>query len=323
MNVSDFYTSGGIADVTSNSEIWRFSYKMPEFIMNYTGIHKNIQEVSKVFVDQSEEIAKTVFQLGKYYEVLGAMYKDMNVKNMYQIHKFMSDIFTCWGNTFLEQGQVMKSKFGKFYTYHTYEGEPLREMIKKRFSVKENYVKAEVKLNDKKNRLLKSQDYKKWELDREGLNKLSQLQKNEEMAKKFMLPNDTKVVEEKRHLLNYMSNQVNYQVRDMFNNNYTDLSEHLMEVAFEQKEAVTKSVANWNNLIDHFKGMNWNQYDDEPEIREEKKEELTEEQPIKKAQTMKPGLSDDKNKLEIQENDADNELEEEKGNSLTKHELFL
>lgn len=87
-----------------------------------------------------------------------------------------------------------------------------------------------------------------------------------------------------------------------------------MEVAFEQKEAVTKSVANWNNLIDHFKGMNWDEYDDEPEVREEKKEELTEEQSVKRAQTMKPVHSVANNKLETQDNDADNELEEAKGN---------
>lgn len=38
-----------------------------------------------------------------------------------------------------------------------------------------------------------------------------------------MLPNETKVVEDKRHLLNYFSNQVHDQVKDMLNNNYKDL----------------------------------------------------------------------------------------------------
>lgn len=102
---------------------------------------------------------------------------------MYQIHKFMSDILTCWGDTYKEQGQVMKDKFGKFFTYHTYEGEPLRELIKKRFNIKENYVKAELKLSDKKERLLKSQDLKKWELNKEGLNKIASLKENPDLAK--------------------------------------------------------------------------------------------------------------------------------------------
>lgn len=240
MSVFDHYTSSGIADVRGNSNIWRFSYQMPEFTMNYTGINKNIQEVTKQFVEQSEELSKTVFQLAKYYECLGEMYKGIEVKNMFQIHKFMSDIFTCWGNTYVDQANIMGNKFGKFFTYHTYEDGPLRELIKHRFHIKESYVKAEIKLSDKKARLLKSQDYKKWELEKEGLNRLSELQKNEDLAKQFMLPKETKSVEDKRYLLNYISNQVNSQVRGMFDNNYTDLCEHLMEIGVDHKEVTTQ-----------------------------------------------------------------------------------
>lgn len=62
--------------------------------MNYTGINKNIQEVSKVFAQQVDDISQTVFQLSKYYEVLGAVYQELDIKNMFQIHKFMSDVLT-------------------------------------------------------------------------------------------------------------------------------------------------------------------------------------------------------------------------------------
>jgi sorting nexin-7/30/sorting nexin-8 len=182
-SVNEYFTSKGVANVSSSTNIWKFSYQMPEFIMNYTGINKNIIEVTKSFVTQVDELSNTVHQLGKYYEVLGEMYHGLDIKNMYQIHKFMSDILTCWGDTYKEQGQVMKDKFGKFFTYHTYEGEPLRELIKKRFNIKENYVKAELKLSDKKERLLKSQDLKKWELNKEGLNKIAALKENPDLAK--------------------------------------------------------------------------------------------------------------------------------------------
>jgi hypothetical protein len=215
VNVSDHFTSSGTANVSSSSDVWRFSYQMPEFIMNYTGINKNIMECSKVFAEQVEELSKTVFELAKYYEVMGTMYNGLDIKNMYQVHKFMSDVFTCWGNTYVEQGQLMKEKFSKFFMYHTHEGEPLRELIKKRFTIKEQYVKAEIKLGERKDRLFKSQDVKKWELSKEGLNKIAELKQSEEKAKEYMLPTETKHVEDKRHLLNYYSNQVKQQVIDM------------------------------------------------------------------------------------------------------------
>lgn len=109
----------------------------------------------------------------------------------------------------------MRENFAKFFNYHTHEGDPLRELIKKRFSIKENYVKAEIKLSDKKEKLFKAQDFKKWELNKDDLDKLSILKQNVEIAKQYMLPKETSQVEEKRHLLNYYSNQVKGQVIDM------------------------------------------------------------------------------------------------------------
>lgn len=78
--VHDYFTSKGVANVSSTTNIWKFSYQMPEFIMNYTGINKNIIEVTKSFVTQVDELSKTVHQLGKYYEVLGEMYHGLDIK---------------------------------------------------------------------------------------------------------------------------------------------------------------------------------------------------------------------------------------------------
>ena len=286
--------------------------------MNYTGINKNIMECSKVFAEQVEELSKTVFELAKYYEVMGTMYKGLDIKNMYQVHKFMSDVFTCWGNTYVEQGQLMKEKFSKFFMYHTHEGEPLRELIKKRFSIKEQYVKAEIKLGERKDRLFKSQDVKKWELSKEGLNKIAELKQSEDKAKEYMLPTETKHVEDKRHLLNYYSNQVKQQVVDMWNNNYLDTSIHLMEVACQHKEIASKLVGNWNNLFDHFKGMDVNMYDDTIEYgAEEEKKDVPkttpspQKKPESKPKTAKEENPAKPNEKESNGSDADVEQDDD------------
>lgn len=130
VDIYDFYTSSGMADVQSNTEIWKFSYQMPEFISNYTELQKNLQVASKIFVAQSEDIAKTVYHIGKYYELLGDIFNEIEVKPMYQINKLMADIFTTWGNSFMEKGQIMEHKFSKFLTYYINEGEPVKELIK-------------------------------------------------------------------------------------------------------------------------------------------------------------------------------------------------
>ena len=160
IEIYDYYSSSGIADVRSNSEIWKFSFQMPEFISNYTELQKNIQIASKIFSGQSEEMARTVYHLGKYYELLGDMYSQIDWNNMYQVNKLLADIMTTWGNFFIENSQIMKNKFSKFLTYYINEGEPLKEFVKRRFNIKESYVKSEIKLLEKKSRLFKSKEYK-------------------------------------------------------------------------------------------------------------------------------------------------------------------
>ena len=149
LSIYEHKTATGSADVSGSADVWKFSYKMPEFITNYTAINKNIKEASLVFAEQVKEVSETVSQLSKYYEVLSKMYQDLDIKNMYQIHRFMSDIMSVWGETYMEQGNIMEEKFSKFFLYHCHEDVPVRDLIKKRFYIKENFVRSEIKLTEK------------------------------------------------------------------------------------------------------------------------------------------------------------------------------
>lgn len=152
-----------------------------------------------------------------------------------------------------------------------------------------------MRLDEKKERLVKAQDYEKWLLDSEGMAKIAQLKNNEKMAKEYMLPKESAIVEEKKNLLNFYSNQVKHQVTDMLDNNYVDLSEHLMDYAWEQKKISSKSIDNWNNLFEHFKDLDIDQYDDKAEPREGAKEEDKEEvkQDIKQEKEKNGHLQED------------------------------
>ncbi len=74
-------TADGEIDATGFRDVWKFSYKMPEFINNYTAINKNIKEASLAFAEKAREIADITYDLSKYYEVLGTIYKDLEIKN--------------------------------------------------------------------------------------------------------------------------------------------------------------------------------------------------------------------------------------------------
>lgn len=82
------------------------------------------------------------------------------MKKMYQINRYLSDVFTNWGSGYIEHGLTIKSKLDKFHSYFTHESESMRELLRKRFVLKENCVKTENKLESKKNNLLKVKDMK-------------------------------------------------------------------------------------------------------------------------------------------------------------------
>ena len=170
----------------------------------------------------------------------------------------------------------------------------------------------------------RAKNINKWELNLEGLNKLEQLKQNEELAKSYMLPKETKVVDDKRLLLNYFSNQVKNKVGLMMNDNYKDLWEHLMEVANENKNATTKALSNWDNLIDHLKKIEFKDDDDEPEVREDKGkaeakvldkpgEKQNDSDKVKIDKINKPDLKKEDKKI-IDKND-DKKIEDKKENN--------
>ena len=136
--------------------------------------------------------------------------------------------------------------------YYPMEGEAMRDLVKKRFDVKEECVRSENKLQYKKNSLLKSKDYRKWELSKESMNMISRLQADEELARKHMLPKESKQVMDKQYLLNYFSNQVNDQIKQNLKYNYNDMLDHMASVGRDQLTTAKKSVQTWENFIDYF-----------------------------------------------------------------------
>lgn len=123
VNIQDFYSDSGKADVSFSDESLKASVLMPSFIEKYTEIQRNIKAASNLFIVQAEEIANTVFTLGKYYEMLGSIFNQIDISRMHLLSKVVSDTLTAWGNEYIQQKQIMHEKFTRHSTYFMNEGE--------------------------------------------------------------------------------------------------------------------------------------------------------------------------------------------------------
>lgn len=124
--------------------------------------------------------------------------------------------------------------------------------MRKAFTINDSYTKAETKLNDKKAKLFKNKDFKKWELNNEGLNVLSLIKDHFVIATHYMLPNESKLVTDKRKLLNYFSNQVRKQVKNTMEDNHEDLCQHFTEIANDFRKVSEHAVNNWSALLENI-----------------------------------------------------------------------
>lgn len=107
--VYQYMNSSGKANVAA-SDNWKFSYQMPDFISTYINLHDNIKQASEAFIEQSEELSKTIFHLSDWYDRLGEVYNQVEMKQMYRVNKFMADAFTSWGNTYIDHSTTVKNK---------------------------------------------------------------------------------------------------------------------------------------------------------------------------------------------------------------------
>ena len=101
---------------------------------------------------------------------------------------------------------------------------------------KKTVSKPKTNYNTNKNSLLKTEDFKKWNLSEESMEILPKLIGNDELAKQHMLPKETKEVTDKQYLFNYFSNQMHDQAKLMIKYNYNDICDHMITVGEEQAE---------------------------------------------------------------------------------------
>ena len=97
-----------------------------------------------------------------------------------------------------ELALVAMQDFSRFFQYYKYELKSTEELITTCKAMKQNLIKSERKLRDKKDALFLQKQIVKWEVDSKCKVPVDTLFNNKPVAFKYMLPNETKETEKHR-----------------------------------------------------------------------------------------------------------------------------
>ena len=177
------------------------------FINSYIELYRNLTTVSKKVVEDSSTLAKSLHTLALHLNGLGDLYRMVQHEQMEELHRGLGNLMAQWGNCFVQQANLVNDAFGRYFKYHTMEGEAMKDLFKLREAAKQAYLRKDTKLSEKKMKLFRSGDASRWELAREDLNRVNELLKDERLAFDAMLPRESEEMAGQKDILFYLSNQ--------------------------------------------------------------------------------------------------------------------
>ena len=100
--------------------------------------------------------------LGEHLEKLGNVNYMIRVDRLHELYAWLSKMSTGTGNHIANLGDLFKVYLGSHLKYHMSEHESFRELYNLREQVKQNFIKKERHLIERKEKLYKSQDISRW-----------------------------------------------------------------------------------------------------------------------------------------------------------------
>ena len=160
-----------------------------------------------------------------------------------------------------------------FYQLYSIRHEPIQEMSKIKELHKANLNKVEPKLLEKKEKLFKTKDVSKWELEKEAQKYAKGLVENKELALELMLPRETAEVQKLKDRYVFFTNQCLREVKRTNENDTEEGREQFKTISRTMQEVNGKRREVWTRFEKEFE-LNYEQIKPSQEIRgEEKKQE--------------------------------------------------
>ena len=228
---------------------------MTDFTDSYQILYQEIIETTREIKEKSAELAKTLHKLGEHLEKLGNVNYMIRVDRLHELYAWLSKMSTGTGNHIANLGDLFKVYLGSHLKYHMAEHESFRELQALREIVKQNFMKKERHLIERKEKLFKSQDISRWGFEGpqdDLIRRKDELLHDKEKSFRFMLTRESQELETQREELFFYSNQSLAEVRRVGADNGNLLTEHFITMSQIQCAYINQHHVMWADFLSHF-----------------------------------------------------------------------
>lgn len=194
-SIVELVTEKGNVGVNMNQNAMVFCTRMTDFTDSYQILYQEIIETTREIKEKSADLAKTMHTLGEHLEKLGNVNYMIRVDRLHELYAWLSKMSTGTGNHIANLGDLFKVYLGSHLKYHMSEHESFRELQNLREQVKQNFIKKERHLIERKEKLYKSQDISRWGFEGGSQDDLirrkDELLEDKEKAFRFMLTKES------------------------------------------------------------------------------------------------------------------------------------
>ena len=215
--------------------------KIPEYNKLFDELDKLLIEVALSFKNLSSRVRDLSNSFSRIYAHATQAEQNDRYKNTYV--KFRN-VLSHWADSFEKQRSFFGIDCKEFFIYINSEINELNNLFTQYNKFKDDYEKLGIQLLEKKEKLFAGKQYDKWELSKEGLEKLNEFKNNFNEASKYMCKDFSTLVERQKIRVACSCNIIlrefkkvdkyfGEQIENIFEN-FKILSENIMKEQFDE-----------------------------------------------------------------------------------------
>lgn len=252
--IEEFWTmDGSVICDPFNDESEKVS--LCEYLSVVEAMKKKIKRQSDEVIQALKGLSGLVMDIAKSYETLENVQnyvpevRTIQVTGFKPLYSSLRSSFMFWSEHELKSAELVKNYFNMFFKYGYYEVGPLKEMFHEREQKRDQMLKTDSKLNQKKEKLWVAGDVSKWGLTNEDLWNASALKNDKTLALSKMCRKDQDDLDRLKDEFAYINFQSKSEMRKFLLDNQLIENLHFADFAKSICNHTTKFHANWGDLI--------------------------------------------------------------------------
>lgn len=199
--VEDFPTTSG-SHLLNESLSTEYLQSCNDLLSHSEILKKRLKRQSQSLLDILKSLSAQLQAVAETYKALSELQDSLSTGSK-ELFASLSEVFMDWSGFEGHLHEAVYDHMDTFYKFRYQEMTVLKDLLRERDTYLAAYLKAEERLNSRKERLWSQADPSKWELDSDsGLNSAA-LTSNKSLATTLMLPRDTATVGRAKDLFAY------------------------------------------------------------------------------------------------------------------------